>query len=166
MYFILTVQMYIKKPKLAIFLGRNFLVTGCISWFFVPFCEKLCIFAPMEDKDFEILWLQNRERLLAEDAEWQAMKESYKVHGVTDVLFYAIPIIVGIMCLDYLPIANELLRWVVCAGIIIVVMAICMLMRTAGKGVKSASDIEKRVKEEYRKASSNSPREVKVRGEK
>ena len=103
---------------------------------------------------------------LAEDAEWQAMKESYKVHGVTDVLFYAIPIIVGIMCLDYLPIANELLRWVVCAGIIIVVMAICMLMRTAGKGVKSASDIEKRVKEEYRRASSKSPREVKVRGEK
>ena len=124
------------------------------------------VFAPMEDKDFEILWLQNRERLLAEDTEWQAMKESYKVHGVTDVLFYAIPIIVGIMCLDYLPIANELLRWVVCAGIIIVVMAICMLIRTAGKGVKSASDIEKRVKEEYRRASSKSPREVKVRGEK
>ena len=102
----------------------------------------------MEDKDFEILWLQNRERLLAEDTEWQAMKESYKVHGVTDVLFYAIPIIVGIMCLDYLPIANELLRWVVCAGIIIVVMAICMLsLKTRfGFGKKKIRDFYDDVK--------------------
>lgn len=130
----------------------NFLFSCCISCFFVPFCEKLCIFALMEDKDFEILWLQNRERLLAEDAEWQAMKDGYRVHGAADVLFYAIPIVVGIVCLDYLPISNELLRWVVCAGIIILVMAICMMIRTAGKGVKSASEIEKRVKEEYRKA--------------
>lgn len=113
--------------------------------------RKTLYFCIMEEKEFEKCWLQNRERLLANDAEWQQMRDSYKTHSGSDMLLYAIPIVVGIVCLDYLPIKHELLLWGVSAVIMIVVSVICVQIKSAASGIKSAGDIEKRVKEEYRR---------------
>jgi len=109
----------------------------------------------MEEKDFEALWKKNREQLLNGDAEWNKMRDSYKARSGADMLLYAIPIAAGIVCVDYLPIGHELLRWVVSAVVMIVVTVICIQVKSYACGIKSAGDIEKRVKEEYRRRMRN-----------
>lgn len=104
----------------------------------------------MEDEKFEILWNENRERLLDSDDEWREMRGSCKIRTGTDALVYAIPVVVGIVCLDYLPVRHELLKWGISAVVMIVVTAICIQVKSIVSGTKSAVDIEKRVKEEYR----------------
>ena len=105
----------------------------------------------MEEKEFEKHWQANRQHLLAKDPEWKALQESYKMQNGADWLLFAIPAVAGVASFNYIPVERELLKWIVCALITIVCFALCVLVKSLTSGINSADEIERRVKEDYRK---------------
>ncbi|MBQ7420955.1 MAG: hypothetical protein IJV27_02235 [Prevotella sp.] len=106
----------------------------------------------MEEKEFEKLWQKNKHLLLAEDKEWQELIANYKMKGVSSWLQYVIPAFIGIMCMNYMPVENEMLKWAIGTVVTLVCIAISHWLYGLFHSVKSSSDIEKRVKAEYRKS--------------
>lgn len=106
----------------------------------------------MTDEEFEIRWLKNRQRLLNADKEYKALTEGYRISSGADLLLFGLPVITGIVAVDTLPIESELFRWLATAGIVIAAFVLAVWVKSLILGSKSASDIEKRIKEQYRKS--------------
>ena len=105
----------------------------------------------MEDKKFEELWQKNKMLLLREDKEWQQLQDSFKMSSGADWLLFAIPAVAGIASFNYIPLEKELLKWIVSAIITILCFVGCVFVKSLTTPVKSADEIEKRVKADYRK---------------
>ncbi len=108
-------------------------------------------FAAMDDEKFEVLWQKNRKSLLSEDREWQQLQQSYKVSSGADMLLFGIPAVAGIVSFNYVPLSGELLKWIVSAVVTVLCFVLCVFVKSLFSPTLSASEIEKRVKTDYRK---------------
>lgn len=100
-------------------------------------------------EEFEEKWLANKKRLLMEDEEYKKAIESYEMKSATDWLLFIIPIVSGIISMQYIPISHELLLWVASIGITIVVFAVCVMVKSMMNPHRAISDIEADVKRRY-----------------
>lgn len=103
----------------------------------------------MDEKEFEEYWQANREKLLAEDAEYRRVKESFKITSGADWLLYAIPVAAGIAFMNYSGVSNELANWLFSAAITIVCFALCVVVKSVITDAPSVDSIEKRVKKAW-----------------
>lgn len=102
---------------------------------------------PMTEKEFETYWAQNRATILNGDASYKKAKESYKISSGADWLLYAIPVIAGIVFMDWCPITHELLKWLLSAVVTIVCFALCVWVKSLTSGEASPEEVEKRIKQ-------------------
>ena len=105
----------------------------------------------MDDEKFEVLWQKNRKSLLSEDREWQQLQQSYKVSSGADMLLFGIPAVAGRVSFNYVPLSGELLKWLVSAVVTVLCFVLCVFVKSLFSPTLSASEIEKRVKTDYRK---------------
>ncbi len=98
-------------------------------------------------ESFEHIWREQGYRLLREDEEYRQLADSYKMKTASDYALFVIPLLIGVAFMDLAPIAHEMLRWVACAAVVVVAFVVCAWVKTAFGGAKSASDVEKRIKE-------------------
>lgn len=106
----------------------------------------------MEDRDrsrerFEQLWDEQKYVYLQADEGWQRVKESYKMRTWSDYVLFAVPLVVGVLALDFVNVEREFLRWALCAVAVLVAFVVCTWLKTAFGGAESAVDVERRVKE-------------------
>ena len=104
----------------------------------------------MDDRSrerFEALWREQGYRLLREDGEYRQLSESYRLKTGGDFLLFGIPLLVGVVFMDMAPIERELLRWLATAAVVVVAFVLCVWVKSATGGSKSAAEVERRVKE-------------------
>ena len=101
-----------------------------------------------QDKAFERYWRENKNSLLYQDIEYLSTINSYKMHPGTDLLLYGLPVIIGITLAEYLPITHELLKWVVVVVVTLAAFVVSVYIKSRMAGIKSVSEIERRVKAE------------------
>ena len=102
------------------------------------------------NKSFEEYWLLNRQQILNGNEEYRKVRDSYKVVSGADMLLYAIPIVAAVCMLDWSPMKNELLNWLVSALVAIVAFVVCTWVKTVTSNVRSLADIEEEIKRECR----------------
>lgn len=104
----------------------------------------------MIEKTFERLWAENRQRLLAEDEEYQRILRSYRKHGWSDWLIFAFTIVCCVELMERIGIRSQLLSF----GLAIVLAVIFFIFYNYFKAVKvsrkTLKEVEERIKEEYR----------------
>lgn len=105
----------------------------------------------MNKEEFERYWKENRELILSKDDEYLQAKNSYKMTSGADWLLFAIPVVAGIIFMDYCPIQRELLKWLASAGITIITFIICVWIKSMMSGSTSPEEMEQRIKERVRK---------------
>ena len=106
--------------------------------------------------NFNQWWQENRQRVLNENAEYRALKDSYKMKSGTDFLLYALPFVWAVWLLDWAPFHHEWLNWLAAAGIAVLLFVFATWCNTLRAGNRTLSDIEKEVKEKCRKDFENS----------
>ena len=58
-----------------------------------------------------------------------------------------IPLLGGVVFMDMVPIEHELLRWLACAAVVVVVFVLCVWIKSVTAGAKSSAEVEKRIKD-------------------
>lgn len=104
----------------------------------------------MTEQEFETYWLQHRDAILANDGEYQDAKRNLQMRTGADWLLFAVPVVVGILCVNNLPIASELLRWVCSAVATVLSFAGCVWVKSLLTGDRALSEIEADLKERLR----------------
>ena len=105
------------------------------------------------DPKFEQYWNGHKTSILMKDDEYRAAVETYRMRSGSDWLLFGIPVMAGIVSMQFIPIEHELLRWVASILITIVVFVICVYVKSLSNPHRAISDIEADVKkkayEEY-----------------
>lgn len=104
----------------------------------------------MTEKEFEGYWLSERKRILSESDEYRRAKENFKISTGADWLLFGIPIVAGIVAMSYIPLQNELLKWLVSACVTIVCFVLCVWVKSITTGTGSPDEIEKKLKNKER----------------
>lgn len=104
----------------------------------------------MTEKEFEQYWLEHRTAILSQDGEYQDAKRNLGMRSGADWLLFALPAGVGILCVNNLPIASEILRWAGSAVATIVAFAGCVWVKSLLTGDRSLDEIEAELKERLR----------------
>lgn len=105
----------------------------------------------MTAKEFETYWKMHRDEILANDEEYQRAKESFRLNSGSDMLLFGIPIVSGIVCINNIPLANELLKWLASAVVTILCFALCVWIKSLITGSLSPDEVEGNIKERVRK---------------
>ena len=98
------------------------------------------------ETDFNDYWKIHRDRLLREDPEYSEAIQSYAMKSGADWLLFGLPVVAGIVAMQVLPIAHELLRFALSVVITIIAFAISVYIKSLINPHRSLSDIEKDVK--------------------
>lgn len=104
----------------------------------------------MTEKDFEQYWQKNRQNILQHNDCYKKATQGYKMTSGADYLLFGIPVATGIICIDYLPVQGEILKWACSAVITILCFALCVWIKSVLTASESPSDIEERVKKATR----------------
>ena len=108
-----------------------------------------------KDKTFENWWMANKQRVLSEDREYSDAVGTYKMTSGADWLLFGIPVVTGILCIEYVPIESEVLRWVVSFLAAVLVSVACVYVKSLSNPHRPIGDIEadvkKRCLDEYRR---------------
>lgn len=105
----------------------------------------------MSDKEFEEYWRKNRLSILANDEEYRRAKDNFKLNSGADMLLWGIPVVAGILFMNNVHLANELLNWIASAAVTVACFVVCMWIRTVVAGCGSPDEVEKSLKEKTRK---------------
>lgn len=103
----------------------------------------------MTNEEFERIWQENRNRVLANDDEYQRISKSYTNWGWAD---YLILILGFVMCENFTKSLgmNIILQYLLAiAGMILVWLGFRIIKGRLG-GRNTLEEVEKRVKERYR----------------
>lgn len=111
----------------------------------------------MTEREKEELWMRNRKQLLAESEEYKQTLDGYKMKTGADWILFAIPVVAGIVSFNYIPIANELLRWLASVGVTVMVFAVCVFIKSTTIPGRTLEEIEKDVKKHYFTQLDNTP---------
>lgn len=84
----------------------------------------------MKENEFEEYWKANKQQLLNADSDYIKAKNKYKASSGADWLLYAIPAVAGIVFMDYCPIEQELLKWVLSAAVTIICFVVCVWVKS------------------------------------
>ena len=107
------------------------------------------------EKDFEVLWKENRKHILESDPEYKKSVESYKMKSGADWLLFGIPVMAAIVILETSPFGRELFNWLAGVAAAVVTFAICVAVKAMITGNRSVSELEedlkKRCHEHYMK---------------
>ena len=98
------------------------------------------------DPQFEQHWQGHKTTILMQDDEYRAAVETYRMSSGSDWLLFGIPVVSGIVSMQYIPTTKELLRWVASILITIVVFAICVYIKSLSNPHRAIADIEADVK--------------------
>ncbi len=101
--------------------------------------------------------MRNRKQLLAENEEYKQTLDGYKMKTGADWILFAIPVVAGIVSFNYIPIANELLRWLASVGVTVMVFAVCVFIKSTTIPGRTLEEIEKDVKKHYFTQLDNTP---------
>ena len=101
---------------------------------------------PLEDK-FEMLWLEKRKAILMNNEEYRKATEGYKMSSGADWLLFGMPIVAAIVVLDQSFFANEMLNWLLGAGVAAVLFVIAVAVKAYIIGVRPVSEIEDEIKQ-------------------
>ena len=101
--------------------------------------------------------MRNRKQLLAESEEYKQTLDGYKMKTGADWILFAIPVVAGIVTFNYIPIANELLRWLATVGVTVLVFAVCVFIKSTTIPGRTLEEIEKDVKKHYFTQLDNTP---------
>lgn len=99
----------------------------------------------MDDK-FEMLWLEKRKTILQQNDEYRKATEGYKISSGADLLLFGMPVVAGIVVLDQSFFANEMLNWLLGAGVAGVMFVLAVVVKTLINGSRPVSEIEAEVK--------------------
>ena len=99
----------------------------------------------MEDK-FEMLWLEKRKAILMNNEEYRKANEGYKMSSGADWLLFGMPIVAAIIVLDQSFFANEMLNWLLGAGVAAVMFVIAVAVKSFIIGARPVSEIEEEIK--------------------
>lgn len=105
----------------------------------------------MTEEEFEDYWKKSRIDILSKSKEYQQAKENFKIKSGADLLLFGIPIAVGVVCTEYLPLGSEMLKWGISAIFTILCFAVCSWIKGLITGSGSPDEIEARLKEYARK---------------
>ena len=97
-------------------------------------------------EEFERYWAEHKARLLREDAEYREAVDSYKMSSGSDWLLFGIPVVAGIVSMQYIPISHEILRWCASIGLTIILFALCVYVKSLTNPHRSIEEIESDVK--------------------
>lgn len=105
----------------------------------------------MDSLDFEKYWEENREKILNSNSEYIKARDSYKSMSGADYLLYAIPVVAGIVFMDYCKfIEQELLKWFAGAVVVIICFVLCVWIKVLSTGSNTPLEIEKKIKLQLR----------------
>lgn len=96
----------------------------------------------MTEKEFDVYWTQNRERILKDNPDYARAKDSFKMKSGADWLLYAIPVVTGILFLENFTYFGELLRWVLSAVVTVVAFVLCVWVKSVTQGSQSPEEVE------------------------
>lgn len=113
--------------------------------FFRSFALSLQKNKRMEDK-FEMLWLEKRKAILMGNEEYRKATEGYKMSSGADWLLFGMPIVAAIIVLDQSFFANEMLNWLLGAGVAAVMFVIAVAVKSFIIGARPVSEIEEEIK--------------------
>lgn len=102
-----------------------------------------------KDEEFEKWWKENKNDILHEDTEYNRVQNSYKIKSGADLLLFGIPVVAGIVYMNYSSIESEILKWIVSAVITIVVFLICVWVKSTTIPGETLSEIEERLKDKF-----------------
>lgn len=106
----------------------------------------------MTDEEFEKLWQANREKVLANDDEYQRIQNGFRRGGIVNWIIIIGGAVVGSSLPDFLPIQNKVLSWILAIVAGIIVIAVGLWIRSLFISTKTAGEVEMEVKERYRKS--------------
>lgn len=98
------------------------------------------------EKDFEVLWKENRKHILESDPEYKKIVESYKMKSGADWLLFGIPVMAAIGILETSPFGRELFNWLAGVAAAVVTFAICVAVKSMITGNRSVSELEEDLK--------------------
>lgn len=103
----------------------------------------------MTDKEKDEKWQEVRDRVLADDAEYQDIVNGYRRGGFVNWIIIIGGAVVGSSLPDFLPIENVALMWIVSVLSGILVIVIGLWIRSLLISRKTAEEVEHEVKERY-----------------
>lgn len=104
----------------------------------------------MTEEEFETYWKVHRDEILSQSEEYRRAKENFKMSSGSDLLLFGIPIVAGIVCMNNIPLGNELLKWLASAVVTIVSFALCVWIKSTVTGSSSPDEVEQKLKERTR----------------
>lgn len=102
-----------------------------------------------KDEEFERWWKENKHDILHEDSEYLRVENSYKIKSGADLLLFGIPVVAGIVVINYIPVDSEILRWIISAVITIAVFLVCVWIKSTTIPGETLSEIEERLKNKF-----------------
>lgn len=100
----------------------------------------------MTKEEFETYWQEHRSDILNNNAEWLRAKREFKISSGSDLILYGIPVVVGIVFMNNVKLANELLSWAAGAAVTIACFAICVWLKSIITDTESPDVVEDRIK--------------------
>ena len=104
----------------------------------------------MTEEEFEAYWKAPRDEILSHSEEYRRAKDNFKMNSGSDLLLFGIPIVAGIVCMNNIPLGNELLKWLASAIVTIVCFALCVWIKSVATGSGSPDEVEQKIKERTR----------------
>lgn len=104
----------------------------------------------MIEKTFEKKWVDNRQRLLQEDEEYQRILRSYRKHNWADALVASAALIGSMEFVAWLGVKSQVLNFVISLVLAIVFFFVFLYFKAVRVSRKTLDEVEQRIKEEYR----------------
>lgn len=104
----------------------------------------------MIEKTFERLWAENRQRLLAEDEEYQRILRSYRKHGLADWIVFAFSIVCCVELMDRVGIQSKVLSFALGVVLAVIFFIAYNYFKAIRVSRKTLEEVEERIKKEYR----------------
>jgi uncharacterized membrane protein YeaQ/YmgE (transglycosylase-associated protein family) len=103
----------------------------------------------MTDEEKDRKWQEVRDRVLANDAEYQQIVDGYKRGSIVNWIIIIGGAMVGSSLLDFLPVTSVVMKWILSIAAGIVVIVVGLWIRSLFISRKTAEEVEREVRERY-----------------
>ncbi len=101
----------------------------------------------MTQKEFEIYWKQHRDEILQHSKDYTDAKENFKMHNGADLIMFGLPIVAGVVFMNNVSIASEMLLWLLSAAVTFLSYVVCVWVKSMISGTESPDEVEQRIRE-------------------
>lgn len=110
---------------------------------------KLNYIRTMTDEEKDRKWLEVRDRVLANDAEYQQIVDGYRRGSIANWIIIIGGAMVGSSLPDFLPVTSVVMKWILSIAAGIVVIVVGLWIRSLFISRKTAEEVEREVRERY-----------------